>query len=220
MPGDAIYIFLDEGGNFDFSTRGTKYFTLTSVLKRRPFNIYGQLTELRFDLIENGLDIEYFHAAEDKQLVRDRVFEVIRANVDRLMVDSVVVEKRKTGPALQPPEKFYPRMLGYLLRYVVERIRGDYSELIVITDVIPVEKKRKAIEKAVKQTLSSMLPDRITYRVLHHASKSSSSLQVADYFNWAIFRAWERSDRRSLDLVAGMVRSQFDIFRSGTRYYY
>lgn len=220
MPADVIYIFLDEGGNFDFSTRGTKFFTLTSVLKRRPFNIYGQLTELRFDLIENGLDIEYFHAAEDKQLVRDRVFEVIKANVDRLQVDSVVVEKRKTGPALQPPEKFYPRMLGYLLRYVVERIRGDYSELIVITDVIPVEKKRKAIEKAVKQTLSSMLPARITYRVLHHASKSSSSLQVADYFNWAIFRAWERSDRRSLDLVAEMVRSQFDIFRSGTRYYY
>lgn len=220
MPADVIYIFLDEGGNFDFSTRGTKFFTLTSVLKRRPFNIYGQLTELRFDLIENGLDIEYFHAAEDKQLVRDRVFEVIKANVDRLQVDSVVVEKRKTGPALQPPEKFYPRMLGYLLRYVVERIRGDYSELIVITDVIPVEKKRKAIEKAVKQTLSSMLPARITYRVLHHASKSSSSLQVADYFNWAIFRAWERSDRRSLDLVAEMVRSQFDIFRSGTQYYY
>jgi len=55
---DAIYIFLDEGGNFDFSDKGTKFFTLTSVLKRRPFNMYGQLTELRFDLIESGLDIE------------------------------------------------------------------------------------------------------------------------------------------------------------------
>ncbi|MCK9502337.1 MAG: DUF3800 domain-containing protein [Acholeplasmataceae bacterium] len=220
MPEDAIYIFLDEGGNFDFSPRGTKFFTLTSVLKRRPFNIYGQLTELRFDLIENGLDIEYFHAAENKQAVRDKVFEVIKNNADRLLVDSVVVEKRKTGPALQPPEKFYPRMLGYLLRYVVERIREDYSELIVITDVIPVEKKRRAIEKAIKQTLSSMLPNSMQYRVLHHASKSSASLQVADYCNWAIFRAWERSDRRSLDLITEIVRSQFNIFRGGTRFYY
>ncbi|OGQ97551.1 MAG: hypothetical protein A2521_10200 [Deltaproteobacteria bacterium RIFOXYD12_FULL_57_12] len=145
---------------------------------------------------------------------------MIKTNADRLQVDSVVVEKRKTGPALRPPEKFYPRMLGYLLRYVVESIRDDYSELIVITDAIPVEKRRKVIEKAVKQTLSSMLPDGVKYRVLHHASKSSSSLQVADYLNWAIFRAWERGDRRSLDLMAGMVRSQFEIFMNGVRYYY
>ncbi len=220
MPGDAIYIFLDEGGNFDFSERGTKFFTLTSLLKQRPFNMYGQLTELRFDLIESGLDIEYFHASEDRQPVRNRVFEVINVNADRLLVDSVVVEKRKTGPALQQPEKFYPLMLGYLLRYVVERITEDYSELIVITDAIPLTKKRKVVEKAVKQTLSNMLPDGVKYRVLHHASKSSSSLQVVDYLNWAIFRAWERNDRRSLDLVEGMVRSQFDIFRSGRRYYY
>lgn len=220
MPADAIYIFLDEGGNFDFSDKGTRFFTLTSVLKRRPFNMYGQLTELRFDLIESGQDIEYFHATEDRQAVRDRVFEVIKANTDRLQVDSVVVEKRKAGPALRPPEKFYPRMLGYLLRYVVGSIQEDYSELIVITDAIPVEKKRKAIEKSVKQVLSSMLPDYVKYRVLHHSSKSSSSLQVADYLNWAIFRAWERGDRRSLELVADMVHSQFDIFRHGERYYY
>lgn len=220
MSGNAIYIFLDEGGNFDFSDKGTQYFTLTSVLKKRPFNLYGVLTELRFDLIENGLDIEYFHASEDRQFVRDRVFEVIMDNANRLQVDSIVVEKRKTGPALRPPEKFYPRMLGYLLRYVVERITEEYSELIVITDAIPVKKKRKMIEKAVKLTLSNMLPNDAKYRILHHASKSSSTLQVADYFNWAIFRAWERGDRRSLDPVAEKVRSQFDIFRSGTTYYY
>lgn len=220
MPGDAIYIFLDEGGNFDFSARGSKFFTLTSVLKRRPFSMYGKMTELRFDLIESGLDIEYFHASEDRQPIRDHMFALLSDNKDRFVVDSVVVEKRKTGPALRPEEEFYPRMLGYLLRYVVERIRVDYSELIVITDSIPVKNKRKVIEKSVKQTLSAMLPNGVKYRVLHHASKSSSSLQVADYFNWAIFRAWESGDRRSLDLVSGMVRSQFDIFRSGVTYYY
>lgn len=220
MSGGAIYIFLDEGGNFDFSEKGTRYFSLTSVTKRRPFNMYGLLTELRFDLIESGLDIEYFHATEDRQPVRDKVFELIRAKSEQLVVDSIIVEKCKTGPALRNPEKFYPRMLGYLLRYVVEQISEEYTELIVITDAIPVSKKRKVIEKAVKQTLSKMLPAEIRYRILHHASKSSSSLQVADYLNWAIFRAWERDDRRSLDLISNMVRSQFDIFQSGVRKYY
>ncbi len=36
---DFLYIYLDEGGNFDFSANGTKYFTLTSVTTVRPFII-------------------------------------------------------------------------------------------------------------------------------------------------------------------------------------
>lgn len=35
-----LYIFLDEGGNFDFSTGGTKYFTITALSKERPFEAY------------------------------------------------------------------------------------------------------------------------------------------------------------------------------------
>lgn len=55
-------------------------------------------------------------------------------------------------------------------------------------DRIPVNKKRKAIEKAIKMTLPQMLPDSLRFRILHHDSKSCCGLQVADYFNWAIYR--------------------------------
>jgi hypothetical protein len=57
-----LYIFLDEAGNLDFSSNGTKYFLLTSVTKERPFLAYKEMTELKYDLVEQGLDIEYFHA--------------------------------------------------------------------------------------------------------------------------------------------------------------
>jgi hypothetical protein len=75
-------------------------------------------------------------------------------------------------------------------------------------------------QKAVKETLTEMLPDQMKYRVLHHASKSSFGLQVADYCNWAIFRKWERGDTRSYDLIRSRVKSEFEIFRTGTRKYY
>ena len=71
----VAYLFLDEGGNFDFSDKGTRYFTMTSVLKFRPFQTFSKLTSLRYDLIETGLDIEYFHASEDRQAVRNQVFK-------------------------------------------------------------------------------------------------------------------------------------------------
>ncbi len=96
-----LYIFLDEGGNFDFSPSGTKYFTLTSITKTRPFQIAPILDSLKYDLIETGLDIEYFHAAEDRQAVRDMVFGAIQQFMNALRIDSLIVEKKKTGPALR-----------------------------------------------------------------------------------------------------------------------
>jgi hypothetical protein len=214
-------VFLDEAGDFNFSATGTRFFTLTTITKTRPFTWDAPLISLKYDLIEVGLDIEYFHASEDRQAVRNQVFTIIGNNLTNLRIDSLVIEKRKTGPVLQELEKFYPRMIGYLIRYVLEpRNLKDYEEVIVITDSVPVSRKREAIEKAVKQTLSRMLPNGTRYKILHHASKSCTGLQIADYCNWAIFRKWERGDLRSYELIRSGIRSEFDIFKSGPRHYY
>lgn len=216
-----LYTFIDEGGDFNFSPNGTRYFTLTSVTVARPFPLENELAQLRFDLLEDGLNLEYFHASEDRPPTRDRVFALIQQELRRFRVDSVIVEKRKTAPSLREMDQFYPRMLGYLLRYVVNGTDWRrWSELVVITDRIPHNKKRGAIEKAVKTTLARVLPAGTRFRVLHHDSKSSYCLQIADYFNWAIFRAWSTGDRRSLDAVRRAITSQFDIFWYGDRIWY
>jgi len=216
-----LYIFVDEGGNFDFSRGGTSHFTLSCLSRERPFPDYSEFISLKYDLVEKGMDIEYFHASEDKQAVRDLVFQIIQRNLVGMRVDALIVEKRKTAPLLREPSEFYPRMLGYLLRYVLERYRlKDYAEVIVFTDRIPVAQKRNAVEKAIKTTLSSMLPAASRYRVLHHDSKSNFQLQIADYCNWAIYRKWDRGDLRSYNVIKAAVSSEFDIFRTGSTYYY
>ena len=220
----TLYIFLDEGGNFDFSPNGTKYFTLTCVSLYRPFSLHTTLDTYKYDLIEHRimprLEMEYFHCADDNSYVRKKVLSLLASSVPDKVVDAVVVEKGKTGPALQPPEKFYPAMLGYLLRYTVQRASEGVGEVVVITDSIPIAKKRRAVEKAVKMVLANMLPRTTPYRVMHHSSRAHYGLQVADYFNWAIFRKWERGDVSSYSIIESKVRSEFEIFRSGTKYYY
>lgn len=221
MADRFLYIFLDEGGNLDFSPSGTKYFLLSSVAKERPFHAYKELTELKYDLVELGTEIEYFHAAKDVQATRNRVFDIIQRHLASFRVDSLIVEKRKTGPALRAEERFYPEMLGYLLRYVIERHDlTHFAEVLVFTDRIPINRKREAIEKAIKAVLTEMLPKTLPYRVLHHDSKSNFDLQIADYCNWAIYRKWDRGDARSYQLIAPVIKSEFDIFRNGTRLYY
>lgn len=216
-----LYIFLDEAGDFNFSANGSKYFTMGCVSRERPFGDYSEFVNLKYDLVEHGMNIEYFHASEDRQAVRDQVFDIIARNLAGMRVDAVVVEKRKTGPGLYEPSKFYPRMLGYLLRYVLQGHSLDrYKEVVVFTDRIPLKGKRDAVEKTVKTTLANMLPKSARYRLLHHDSKSNFQLQIADYCTWAIHRKWSRNDSRSYDVISPAVKSEFDIFRNGMRYYY
>jgi len=212
-----VYIFLDESGNMDFSGRGTKYFTMTSVSKIRPFVIAPLLDNLKYDLIEIGLDLEYFHAAEDQQHVRNRVFDLIEQNLGCLQIDTLVVEKARISPLLRDDLAFYPTMLGALLRVVLQdRLVGQFdlreaSEVLVITDSLPIQRKRRAVEKAVKTTLKSLLPPECRYRIMHHASKSIFGLQIADYCNWAIFRKYEREDVRAYERIARAIHRLWDI---------
>lgn len=111
--------------------------------------------------------------------------------------------------------------MGYLLKFVLAKnaLKG-FDEVIVITDSIPFNSKRRAVEKAVKTKLTEMLPAGIPYRIHHYASKASRYLQVADYCNWAIYRKWETGDLRSYRLIAGAIESEFDIFKVGSTHYY
>ena len=218
---DRVYVFLDESGNLDFSSRGTRYFVLTSVSTTRPFIWSKVLDDLKYDCIDYGLEIEYFHCAVDNKHVRGKVFDIIGNHLDRVYIDSLIVEKRKTGPALRVNERFYPEMLGSLLKYVLQRgAIASAEEVIIITDTIPLQRKRRSIEKAVKLTLANVLPPGSRYRILHHDSRSHFGLQIADYCCWAMYRKLEVGDAGAYDRIRSAVWSQFDIFRTGTTYYY
>ena len=156
---NCAYIFLDEAGNFDFGTTGTRYFVLTSVSTQRPFLWFGSLDGFKYDCIEYGLEDEYFHCANDNRHVRGRVF--------------------------------------------------------VITDTIPVNRKRRAIERGIQGALATMLPSGMKYRMLHHNSRSHYGLQVADYCCWAIHRKWQTGESGWFDHIKPAVRSESDIFREG-----
>jgi Protein of unknown function (DUF3800) len=217
----VLYIFLDEAGNFDFSIKGTPYFILCSLTKERAFSAYQELSELKYDLIESGSEIEYFHATEDRQEVRNRVFGVISKHLQGCTIDATVVEKRKAESSLHEMTQFYPKMLGHHLKCILEQVDwAGVTEVIVVTDRIPVNNKRQAVEKAVKQTLAEMLPQGAIYRVLHHDSKSNFDLQIADYCTWALHRKWSSQDIRSYQLIRAAVRSEFDIYRAEGRHYY
>ena len=207
--GNCVYIFLDESGNLDFGSNGTRYSVLTSVAMTRPFTWFDSLDSYKYDCIEYGLTSEYFHCAEDNRHVRAKVFDIIRGNLASLRIDSLIVEKGNVPANLREAREFYPAMLGRLLSEVVagEAAAGG-GEVVVITDTIPLANRRQAIERAARTTLSRLLPRGAKYRLLHHQFRSHYGLQVADYCCWAVHRKWQAGETGWFQYIEPASRSE------------
>ncbi len=215
----AIFIFFDESGNLDFSASGTEYYFFGALTTRNPMLLSQPLSDLKYNLIDEGLKIECFHASEDRQVVRDQVFDQL-VRVGEFEYDCVIIEKRKLDPLLHAPTKFYPQYASDLLREIFRRYDGDTEErIVVITDTIPVKKTRKAVEKTFLTYISQELSGR-PYTVLHHRSASHSGLQAADYLNWAIHKKWTHGEMRPYDKIKHLVQSEFEILEAGKEFYY
>ena len=212
---DCVYIFLDESGNLDFSTRGTRYFVLTSVSMVRPFLMYQALDAYKYDCLEFGLENEHFHCSHDNRHVRARVFSIISAHLDDVGACSLVAEKRKIKPAYASGGRLYSAMLSCLLRQVLSRTTDPKPrEVVVIADAVPLQRRRQAVEKSVRLALFETLTQRPTYRILHHDSRAHYGLQVADYLCWAVFRKYERGDSGYFDKIRPAMLSEIASFES------
>lgn len=213
---DCAYIFLDESGNFDFSASGSRYLVLASIGMHRPFPALRQLDDYRHDCIESGTDVEYFHCYGDRGRIRNTVFDVIARHLDEIRIYCLVVEKARIDATLHEDRRFYPWMLGYLLgRVLPEELKANTNEVIVITDTIPVNRKRQAVEKSIRRAVRNQLPE-LKYRILHHQSCSHYGLQMADYCCWAIFRKWQKGESTWYDRIKPAMRGEFNVSRVGT----
>ena len=99
----TLYLFIDEAGNFDFSQKGTKYFVLSCMSTFKPIEERDKLFNFRYELLADGINQEFFHATEDKQIVRDKVFEIITTLKDDIEVHTVIAQKNKANPVLYIP---------------------------------------------------------------------------------------------------------------------
>ncbi|MCA9876525.1 MAG: DUF3800 domain-containing protein [Thermomicrobiales bacterium] len=206
------FLFVDEAGNFDFSSKGSKYFILTSVALD-GCTVGDELLELRRTLVWEGMELaDAFHTTTDMQTVRDRVFALLHER--RFRIDTTIFEKRKTRPSRQSEQGMYELAWYLHMQYVAPRIANADDELMVVGASISTNRRRatfaSAVAKVVAQTVRAA-----TVRTAHRPASTDPCLQVADYCCWAIQRKWERDDPRSYVLIQDTIRSEFEPFGIG-----
>ena len=214
------HFFVDEAGNFDFSTNqgASKYFILTSVIMK-DCDAADALLKLRRQMAWEGLDISgSFHATTDKQAVRDLVFQQI-ALLD-IRIDATVFEKRKTIPSRQDALPFYKLARYHHTQGVIPRAVEESDELHVIAASLGTKNQQKQIAASILDVVSQCNRDSATTKISHWKCEIDPCLQVADYCCWAIQRKWERADSRSHVLTEHLIESEYEMWSQSQSNYY
>jgi len=237
----TLFIFIDESGNFDFSPTGTKYYILTCVSTLSPLSERLSFLNLRYGLLADGFDRALFHACEDEQIVRNKIFDLIN-KLNDFEIDCVITQKNKTNFSLyrsidiipkpkggfifkdkKVEEKLYKQISETLLQYVIRRYisyrkKIQIEKVVIVFGAIFNHNKQEFIKKHLKSYFKDKF-EKVPY-IYFHPAAADTNCQIADYCGWAIFRKWEVNDLRSYKLIEDKIRSEFPIFARGDTEYY
>lgn len=233
--GRVLFIFLDESGNFDFSERGSRYWSLTALCTLDPIEERHTLAAFLYELAAAGGGQECFHATEDRQSVRDGVFDRINKLPRNFEIHSVIAEKRKANPSIyrQQVRKqdrvttittgdgLYEIVGRTLLKYIFRRPKLGYKQarriVVVLSSIFD-----RSRHKALQSFLSAYLKQHTSaqFFIYFHSTKADLNCQIADYCGWAIGIKWERGEKRSYELIKEHIKSEFAIFERGDTAYY
>lgn len=217
-------IYADESGNFDFSgqRQATRYFMLVSVAleENAIAPLENDLRQLQRELAWEGYSMpKGFHATNDKQGVRNRVFAVLSRHDFR--IDATIIEKRKVNPALHNTNERFYRFAWYAhLNGLVAVLGGSYDELLITAASIT--RKMTAAFRSEVAIAERRLPTSAVMKCDVADAASNPMLQVADYCAWALHRKWEREppDTRSYTQIRNGIATEYDLLGSGSTLYY
>jgi Protein of unknown function (DUF3800) len=213
----ALFAFLDESGEYTFHARSGSYLIYAGIITSSPTLFTHDLASLKYDLLTQGKCLECFHACEDEQVVRDKVFEVICSSSE-FEIHSVIVRKNRINPSLR---KFGVYSVAYrtMLKYLVGS--GRIKQVHIIVDTPPDKRQQTALKNTLRKKAEEIMTKQgVSYSIDHHRSSSHAMLQVADYCAWAIQKKWQSGNLRSYNLIKNRIRNEFDMYRGGEKEYY
>jgi hypothetical protein len=185
-----LYLYLDETGQLGLS--GSPYFGLgQATFKDEMGTIAWEGIKLRFELERNGVHLpKGFHAKNDKESTRQKVFSLIAEHAPRF--DVTLLHKQYIPDELRLDIESNEISLYYLAwkkhftyqaRYL---LRPFHRVFVIAASLSEHPKKQQAATKAIQDVLK--LHPRLDITLCIWDNPTSWGLQVADYGLWAVQR--------------------------------
>jgi hypothetical protein len=220
-----LFIFADEAGCLTFKQGPniSRYFILCTVAMESTAVVQA-LIDLRRYLVFNDHELgDYFHASTDRQAVRDAVFNEIMKH--DFTIQATIMEKSKAKPHITKSAfGFYQYAWFYHFKYGTRPLLKTASQTLITSASIGTKRERSAFSDAVDDVLSQMMPV-AKWKTDFVPAQADPCIQVADYCAWAIQRKWEslhksKTDVRSYSIIRDRITYEYDLWRTGTTYYY
>jgi hypothetical protein len=192
-------IWGDESGNLDFAPTGSRYFVVCTIVSHEP-TLATDLLELRRSLTERGHELhDGFHAAEDRQAVRDEVFALLAAK--RIRIDATYYTKSKAYTRIHDDADYFYKLAWYMhMRYVLPQVCRGVDDAFIGIATLGVRRRRKLYAEALRDVAAQCL-GRTRACCAYWSAASHPAIQAADYCTWAIARLVEGGDPRSYELL-------------------
>ncbi len=229
------YYFVDESGDPTFYNRNgtlivgeegcSKILIMGFIETQEPQAIRKELKLLRNDIVSDpyltGIPSLAktkiaFHAKDDCAEVRQAVFN----KLTELDFKAQFVVARKIERAFRKrfdgkENKFYNRLISTLFENVLHR----YEESSIYFAKRGSRNRQIPLEQAIKKSIESFelkwrtkVPSSIKVKVFAQLPSDEPCLQVIDYMNWVVYRAFIRSEMRYYKFIESKVSLLVDLY--------
>lgn len=215
-----VFLFSDEAGDFTFNRNQnvSRYFIICTLVDR-DLTLADTLARLRHEMLDEWLPVgDCFHATTDAQAVRDRVYAAMLSHDFRFQ--ATICEKSKAQPHLQSDKaRFYKMPWYFHFKHGIAPQLDGVERLVVTAASIGTKRERLTYTNSLQDVVRQSAPA-IPWLVDFRPALADPMLQAADYCAWAVQRAWERNDTRSLDLIRERMTYTYDLWGHGQTHYY
>ncbi len=218
------FIFFDESSHMNFSPRTSTYVVIAAMnITHSSERIMEEYWRLRHDLYiqpteDTSIQGRYqnlrFHASNDPQEVRNKVFDLICKHLHLLRVQALVLEKKDVFEDFRKDDWLYEKAYYYLARSILTRSKWFESTEGVrfLIDHTQDKRLRQATVGGIRRA-EAEAGAQFRSVIFHATSHAHPFLQLADYFCWAIYRKYELRDTRSYSLVAEAIENEWNLFK-------
>lgn len=204
LTNETLFIFVDESGNFDFSESGTKHLVMSAVMCFQPRSVATKILDLKYSLYEEGLGVSSFHATDDRQNVRNRVFARI-SEIEGLNAHTMWLNKRHLSATNLGPNLIFSAFGKFLVSLVSSQTYlNHFDKCVVVFDKTLLHREEMAFRSSAKQYFSSL---KVPIHIYFHNVNREPISQVADYIAWAQYVGLERNETRPLESLPQNLKS-------------
>ncbi|HLD55077.1 MAG TPA: DUF3800 domain-containing protein [Candidatus Nanoarchaeia archaeon] len=204
------YIFLDESGELGFKSTSSKYFVITLLLcdGGEVYSLRRIMKKVRQKIIKKKLK-------RYPEIKGNNSTDKIRMDVLKRFVETnseifvVILEKSKVYEYLKNKKD---KLYNYISNLILNECSLEDSHISLVVD-------KSKTNRSLREDFDNYIRKNITQKnngcnikIQHENSQKEGCLQVLDFVSWSIFRNYENSDSRFMDIIKNKIVIKKEVF--------